>query len=167
MSIMWLIFAVFLFVACAIILVLEIFVPSFGLLSLIAIGALAGGVAIFFNSGTAVGWLGIGIAVVVIPIVWIVTYRIFPKTRFGKSVILGKVKRDKGDAVPDTNELKSLMGAVGVVLSPLRPVGMGNFDGRRVECVAETGYIEKGSKVQVISVEATQLTVRLTDAESE
>ena len=167
MSIMWLIFAVFLFVACAIILVLEIFVPSFGLLSLVAIGALAGGVAIFFNSGTAVGWLGIGIAVVVIPIVWIVTYRIFPKTRFGKSVILGKVERDKGDAVPDTNELKSLMGAVGVVLSPLRPVGMCDFDGRRVECVAETGYIEKDSKVQVIDVEATQLTVRLTESESE
>ena len=167
MSIMWLIFAVFLFAACAIILVLEIFVPSFGLLSLVAIAALAGGVAIFFQSGTAVGWLGVGIAVVVIPIVWVVTYRMFPKTRFGKSVILGKVERDKGDAVPDTNELKSLMGAVGVVLSPLRPVGMCDFGGHRVECVAETGYIEKDSKVQVIDVEATQLTVRLTEAESE
>jgi len=167
MSIMWLIFAVFLFVACAIILVLEIFVPSFGLLSLVAIAALAGGVTIFFNSSTAVGWLGVGIAVVVIPIVWVVTYRMFPNTRFGKSVILGKVERDKGDAVPDTNELKSLMGTVGVVLSPLRPVGMCDFGGNRVECVAETGYIEKDSKVQVINVEATQLTVRLTDAESE
>jgi membrane-bound serine protease (ClpP class) len=164
---MWLIFAVFLFAACAIILVLEIFVPSFGLLSLVAIGALAGGVAIFFNSSTAVGWLGVGIAVVVIPIVWVVTYRMFPNTRFGKSVILGKVERDKGDAVPDTNELKSLMGEVGVVLSPLRPVGMCDFEGHRVECVAETGYIEKDSKVQVINVEATQLTVRLTEAESE
>jgi membrane-bound serine protease (ClpP class) len=164
---MWLIFAVFLFAACAIILVLEIFVPSFGLLSLVAIGALAGGVAIFFNSSTAVGWLGVGIAVVVIPIVWVVTYRMFPNTRFGKSVILGKVERDKGDAVPDTNELKSLMGEVGFVLSPLRPVGMCDFEGHRVECVAETGYIEKDSKVQVINVEATQLTVRLTEAESE
>ena len=167
MSIMWLIFAIFLFVACAIILVLEIFIPSFGLLSLLAIGALAGGVAIFFNYSPVAGWIGVAIAVVVIPIMWVVTYRIFPKTRFGKSVILGKVERDKGDAVPDTNELKSLMGAIGVVLSPLRPVGMCDFGGHRVECVAETGYIEKDSKVQVIDVEATQLTVRLTEAEAE
>ena len=38
------------------------------------------------------------------------------------------------------------LGAVGVVLTPLRSVGMCDFAGQRVECVAESGYIEKDKK---------------------
>jgi len=96
-----------------------------------------------------------------IPSVLVIAYKIFPKTRFGKSVTLRPPERQQGDAIPDTPELKELLGAVGVVLTPLRPVGMCDFSGQRVECVAESGYVEKGKKVKVIDVESTQLTVRI------
>jgi membrane-bound serine protease (ClpP class) len=95
-----------------------------------------------------------------IPTVLIFAYRIFPKTRFGKSVTLNPPERQQGDAIPDTSELKELLGKIGIVLTPLRPVGMCDFAGQRVECVAESGYVEKNKKVKVISVESTQLTVR-------
>jgi membrane-bound ClpP family serine protease len=39
-------------------------------------------------------------------------------------------------------------------------VGTCDFSGRRLECVAESGYVDKGKKVKVIRVQATQLTVR-------
>ena len=160
----WLIiFAVFLFVACAAILVLEIFVPSFGLLTAIALTCGAAGVFIFFQQGTVAGWTGVGIAAVLIPLVWITVYRIFPNTRFGRHVILQKVDRPKGDAIPDTDRLKELLGAEGIVLTPLRPVGTCEFPQQKVECVAETGYIEKDKKVTVVRVQGTQLTVRLTE----
>ena len=152
----WLIFAVFLFVTCATLLVIEIFVPSFGLLTVSALICVGSGVALFFGYGPVAGWIGVGIAIVIIPIVWVIVYRLFPNTSFGKHIILGKVNRPKGDAIPDTDQLKELLGRAGVVLSDLRPVGMCDFDGRRVECVAETGYIEKDNKVTVIRVEGTQ-----------
>jgi membrane-bound serine protease (ClpP class) len=95
-----------------------------------------------------------------IPTVLVIAYKIFPKTRFGKSVTLTPPQRQAGDAVPDTSELKELLGQVGVVLTPLRPVGMCDFSGQRVECVAESGYVDKDRKVRVIDVESTQLTVR-------
>jgi membrane-bound ClpP family serine protease len=53
-----------------------------------------------------------------------------------------------------------MLGEVGVVITPLRPVGMCDFSGQRVECAAEGGYTDKGKKVKVIDVESTQLTVR-------
>jgi membrane-bound serine protease (ClpP class) len=155
------IFAVFLYFACAVLIVAEVFVPSGGLISICALACLAGGIAIFFHHSLIAGWVGIGIAAIMIPAVLIFAYRIFPKTRFGKSVTLTPPKRRQGDAIPDTDKLKDLLGAEGVVLTPLRPVGMCDFSGQRVECVAEGGYVDKGKKVKVINVESTQVTVRI------
>jgi len=157
----WLVFAIFLYFACAVLIIAEVFVPSGGLISLCALACLVGGAWIFFQHSPTAGWIGVGIAAVMIPGVLIFTYKIFPKTRFGKSVTLTPPERQQGDAIPDTSELKELLGEVGVVITPLRPVGMCDFSGQRVECVAEGGYVDKGKKVKVIDVESTQLTVRM------
>ena len=157
----WLVFAVFLYFASAALRVAEVFVPSGGLISVCALGCVIGGGAIFFNHSTTFGYVGIGIAAVMIPSVVIFAYRIFPKTKFGKSVTLTPPDRPKGDAIPDTDQLKELPGRLGTVITPLRPVGMCDFDGQRIECVAEEGYVEKDKKVKVINVEGTQVTVRV------
>ena len=157
----WLIFAVFLYFACAALIVAEVFVPSGGLISICAIACLVGGIVIFFQYSVTAGWVGIGIAAVMIPSVLVIAYKIFPKTRFGKSVTLTPPKRKQGDAIPDTDRLKELLGAEGVVLTTLRPVGMCDISGQRLECVAEGGYVDKDKKVKVINVESTQLTVRI------
>jgi membrane-bound serine protease (ClpP class) len=161
----WLVFAVFLYFACAALIIAEVFVPSGGIISLFALGCLIGGSAIFFGHSTTVGWIGVGTAVVMIPSALIIAYKIFPKTRFGKSVILTPPERQKGDAIPDTDELGEMLDAVGVVLTPLRPVGMCDFSGQRLECVTEGGYVDKDKKVKVINVESTQLTVRKIEVE--
>ncbi len=157
----WLVFAVFLYFACAALIIAEVFVPSGGLISVCALACVIGGVAIFFQYSTRVGLAGVIIAIIMIPTVVIIAYKMFPKTRFGKSITLTPPHRQLGDAVPDTSELKKLLGAEGEVLTPLRPVGMCDFSGQRVECVAESGYVEKGKKIKVIDVESTQLTVRV------
>ena len=159
----WFVFAIFLYLACAALIIAEVFVPSGGLISVCALACLIGGMAIFFHRSNTSGWIGVIIAVIMIPSILVVAYRVFPKTRFGKSVTLTPPERQQGDAVPDTGELKGLLGAVGVVITPLRPVGMCDFSGQRVECVAESGYVDKDQKVKVIRVESTQLTVRVVE----
>ena len=157
----WLAFAVLLYVLFVVLLVAEVFVPSGGLISVCAALCLIAGTYIFFKHSTVAGIAGVIFGVIMIPSVLRYAYKAFPHTRFGKSVTLAPPERQEGDAVPDTPELKELLGAVGVVLTPLRPVGMCDFSGHRLECVAESGYVEKGRKVEVIDMESTQLTVRL------
>ncbi len=157
---MWLIVAVLLYLLCAALLVAEVFVPSGGLLTILALASLGGGLYLFFRESMAAGYIGIIIAVVMIPVVLILAYKIFPNTPFGRRVMLSPPERDAGDAIADTDQIKQLLGKEGTVTSPLRPVGMCEFDGRRIECVAEAGYIEKGKTITVIHVEGTQLTVR-------
>ncbi len=161
----WLVFAVFLYFACAALIIAEVFVPSGGIISLFALACVIGGAAIFFRHSSTAGWIGVVIAIIMIPSTLVFAYRIFPKTRFGKSVTLTPPERQKGDAIPDTDELGEMLGAVGVVLTPLRPVGMCDFSGQRLECVAEGGYVDKDKEVKVINVESTQLTVREIEVE--
>ncbi|MHC4543427.1 MAG: NfeD family protein [Planctomycetota bacterium] len=161
----WLVFAVFLYFACAALIIAEVFVPSGGIISLFALACVICGAAIFFRHSSTAGWIGVVIAVIMIPSVLVFAYKMFPRTRFGKSVTLTPPERQKGDAIPDTDELGEMLGAVGVVLTPLRPVGMCDFSGQRLECVAEGGYVDKEKKVKVINVESTQLTVREIEVE--
>ena len=156
----WILFAAFLYFACAVLLIVEVFVPSGGIISVCALACLAGGLYLFYQQGTMECVAGIIVAVIMIPGVLVLAYKIFPKTKFGKGVILAGPQREKGDAVPDSEKLKGLLGASGIVLTPLRPVGMCNFSGERVECVAESGYVDKDKKITVIGVESTQVTVR-------
>lgn len=159
----WLLFAVFLYVVCAGLIVAEVFIPSAGLLAVCALACLMGGVWIFFHHSMAAGWAGLVIGLIMVPSLLALAYKILPKTRFGKRMILAPPVRDRGDAIADTPELSELVGRTGRVLTTLRPVGMCDFDGRRIECVAESGYVEKNRTVKVIRVEGTQVTVRVMD----
>ena len=77
---LWILFAILLFIICAVLLVAEIFIPSFGLLTILAISCAIGSGMIFFSYGTTVGWVGVGLGFVIIPIIWVVTYKLFPQT---------------------------------------------------------------------------------------
>ena len=157
----WIVFAIFLYFAAGVLIIAEVFLPSGGLLAVCVAGCVVGGLVIFFQHSMAAGWAGVVIAVVMIPSVIVGAFKMLPKTKFGRGTTLEPPKRELGDGIPDMAKLKELMGATGIVITPLRPVGTCDFSGHRVECVAESGYVEKGKKVQVIRIESTQLTVRV------
>ena len=163
-QILWIVFAVLLLIFCAILLVFEIFIPSLGLLTATALLCLAGGIYIFFQIGTTVGWIGVWTAVVLIPIVWVLVYKLLPRTRIGKVLELKKVEQAMG-GIPDQKHLESLIGQMGIVLTPLRPVGMCEFDGKKIVCVSEAGFIEKQTQVKVIHVEGNKVTARKIETE--
>lgn len=155
----WLLLAIVLYLLCAVLVVAEVFIPSGGLLSICALACLAGGIIIFFNVSSAAGLMGIVIAVIMIPVLLIISYKALPNTRFGRSVTLTPPAREQGEGIPDRQLLKKLVGKEGVVLTPLRPVGICDFNGNRIQCVAENGFIEKSEKIRVILVEGTRVVV--------
>jgi len=159
----WLLFAVFLYVICAALILAEVFVPSGGMLGILALISLISGLAIFFRHSAAAGWLGVIIAFIMVPSLLILAYKLLPHTRFGQRMLLAPPVRERGDAIADAADLSRLVGRTGRVLTTMRPVGMCEFDGRRVECVAENGYVQRDKAVKVIRIEGTQVTVRVTE----
>jgi len=134
----------------------EIFIPSFGLISLVALGCMAGSVALAFQAGAGVGYLFIVLNVLAIPIVVVIAFKLLPRSPLVLSRTLDGEK-PRGPAVESDQEL---VGKEGVAETDLRPAGKARIDGRRVDVLTAGEYVEPGTRVKVIRVEGARVFVK-------
>ena len=142
-------------------LVAEVFVPSGGLLFVMALCSLVAGVAMVFVQDTPLGWLTLVGVFIAAPITWGVMFHYWPKTRMGRRFMLERSDDDDTVAsMPVILELEQLRGKVGRAISPLRPSGVVDFDGRRIDVMSEGMLIEPDEWVRCIDVRAGRVLVR-------
>lgn len=85
--------------------------------------------------------------------------RFIPKTSiFQKFVLAEAEKTDRGFSSHSTST--DLIGAEGIALTTLRPSGTAEINGKRVDVVTESEYVEKGKKLKVIAVEGIRIVVK-------
>jgi membrane-bound serine protease (ClpP class) len=139
-------------------LVAEVFLVSAGVLFLMSAAALFGGVFLAFQEGTAFGTaVLVGESLVAPAVLW-GAFRLLPRTRFGRALLLEGPRPEEvraGDAGQS-----QLAGKVGVAVSPLRPAGFARIDGRRVDVVTRGEMLEEGRAVRVIEVSGNRVVVR-------
>jgi len=149
------------FVLAGVIMILELFIPSHGVLSLAAAACLIYGIV---NCFLVSQWLGFVVTIVTaaaLPVFIVAMVRIWPNTWIGQRVAIKTAQKAiPGESIPDVNKLDKLIGQVGEAITDLRPVGAVMFGADRIDCVAETGQIKKGFKVTVIHVEGVRVVVR-------
>jgi membrane-bound serine protease (ClpP class) len=144
------------------VLVAELFIPSHGVLTVVGIGFLIAGIVVTFqNHGERAGIASIVACLIVLPIFAYAAIKIWPKTWIGKRIAPpNPVHRITDTSVP-IEEMSRCVGQTGRSLSPLRPVGICDFNGRRISCVAEYGAIEPGMTVEGVRVSGGTLAVRV------
>ncbi|MDE0959694.1 MAG: hypothetical protein OSB09_02845 [Planctomycetota bacterium] len=67
----------------------------------------------------------------------------------------------------DVRQSKELVGQRGLVTADLRPAGIALIGGRRLDVVANAGYIEKGDSVVIIQSDGNRIVVRKSTEESQ
>ncbi len=157
---------VLLFSLGIIILIAEIFVPSYGLLSIAGGGFLVYAIyrAYLVEGSNAYGHTALMTAVVLVPTVMIVGVKMFYKTPFGRQLAPDSpMAAAMGD---DIEVLKDYVGTTGRAVTALRPVGTCIIDGRRISCVAESGMIDNGTQVVAIGIRGRELEVRPGDPQA-
>ena len=80
------------------------------------------------------------------------------KGRLSKSRLVLNDVATHADA-PETNDLSYFIGRTGTARSPLRPAGIADFDGVRLNVVSEGDFIEQGASVRVERVEGKRIVV--------
>ena len=150
---------VFLLVVVGLLLIfLEVLFVSMGALGIGAAGCLLGSIFLAFQE--SVGF-GVGVTVfeaLAAPTVFYLSFKILPKTPFGKHLILSGPPTD-GTAAAADDALGPLQGKRGVTLSPLRPSGFARIEGRKVDVVTRGEMIDEGVEVSVIDVSGNRVVV--------
>jgi membrane-bound ClpP family serine protease len=159
-----------LFGVAMVLLCIEFFVPSGGLIGILCGVAAIGSIVAFFKYDT--GW-GVGVAlayVVLTPITLVFVFRLWLNSPVARMMILGgpeppgdseeTAARFEQDRQRRQAELRQLIGAEGVTETALRPVGTVRINGQRTDGFAETGVIEADTLVVVTDVYDNQIKVR-------
>jgi membrane-bound serine protease (ClpP class) len=79
----------------------------------------------------------------------------FPDSRIARRFVSHGAVGNLGVEKPE------LLHVTGTTLTGLRPSGVANLAGQRVDVVAETGFIERGVAVKVVAVEGSRVVVRV------
>ncbi len=153
---------VFLLLLGLALLVGEMCLPTGGALFVLAIVAVALAVAVpFFYGDTALGLYTAGGVTLATPFVILALMYLGPRMPMARRMVQSGPEEDATMATMPVNvELEQLRGKVGRALSDLRPSGVVEFDGRRIDCMSEGMLLEAGSWVRCIDVRVGKVIVR-------
>ena len=141
----------------------ELFLPTSGTLFVIAVACFAVGVTFTFWYDRTVGlWTLIGVFLA-LPVLGKILLTYWPRTSIGRRMILAARNDDTLAMLPVNQDLEELRGRYGRALSTLRPSGLVDFEGRRVQTITEGRMVEPGQWVRCVDVQAGKVIVRPVD----
>lgn len=142
-------------------LIIEVFMPGFGLPGISGIiFEIACIVLTYLWHG---GLAALGMTLIILAIVAIVTslaLRSVNKGKLSKSDIILNETESPEDGYVASKDMEVFLGKEGVTLTVLRPVGMAEFEGVKLNVVADGEYIAKDENVKVERVEGARVVVR-------
>ena len=143
---------------------LEVFIPSLGLIPLMAVGLLLASLWSAFGVSIYTGLLFILVDLALTPIVIMIAASIWPHTPVARFFMLkppGQDDRLPGtDTDPYQNDLQAFVGHVGRALTDLKPGGTVEVASQPIDALTDQGYIKAQTMIKVIGTRQGQLLVR-------
>lgn len=144
--------------------ILEVFIPSGGILGLGTFVSLTASVvfayAAWYQHYPQRFWGFVGILILLIPATLGTTLYLLPHTRLGKNVILEAPDPDDVEPFPqEIARLQRLVGCRGRTLTLLNPGGLVLVNGERHHAFTERLLLEPNTEIEVLAVRGTRLLV--------
>lgn len=164
---------ILLFMIGVVLLALEIFViPGFGVAGILGIVAMVSGLILSLLDNVDLNFDAVSFEMIseafflvilsifgAVIVSFVLTKKVLSSRKIGFALFSENSKND-GFSSADVH-LSALVGKVATAQSMLRPSGKIRIDYDDFDAVAETGFIEKGSEVDIIGYQNAQLIVRL------
>ncbi len=144
--------------------VIEAFVPSGGVIGLAAAACAIAGVVVLYRHDAMWGTTGLLSVVVLGPMMFFWALKMLPSTPIGKRML-----GDSGDEIAARRSVEdsvwretrhALLDMEGTALTDLVPAGVVVIEGARHDAIARGGLIDKGSRVRVTRVDGMEIEVR-------
>lgn len=156
----------------------EIFIPTAGMVGILCGLCAIASIVSFFQYSSSAGGFAILVYLVATPFLLVYGVKLWSNSPIGRRLILGGTDTIDGRGLDEeevdarTNAIErhsretqeAMVGCLATTATPLRPVGVIRFEGRRLDALAESGVIEEGIEVEIISVVDNQIKVRAASA---
>lgn len=149
---------VLLFIVGMGLLILEVFVPGFGLFGIAGIlSILASFYFVLGGNASALNWLAISIVAALTLFALLIKY--LPSNPAWNLFVL-KDKQENSEGYSVTPDLTQYAGKSGLAVTTLRPAGIALIDGIRIDVVTFGDYIDAGTNIVVDKVEGSKIFVK-------
>lgn len=149
------------FVAGIVCLVLEAFMPGFGLPGVSGIFMEVVAVVLCWSNVSKAAALGMTLIILsLVAIAVSMSLRSAAKGRLSKSAMILKHTESAEEGYRSSDDMNSFLGMEGIATTVLRPTGMAEFDDVKLNVVSDGAYIQPGSKVRIVRVEGSKILVR-------
>ncbi len=150
-------YVIILLLAFILLFVMEVMIPSGGVLGLLAGAALVAAVTIGFLQSMTMGIVTLAIGLTLLPVMIFILIQVWPRTPIGKRV-LGE------SMVEQRRQLnEEYLGQVGVAVTDLLPNGIVRIGGKKLDAVSSGLAIDRGQPIVVDSVVGGKIHVTKTD----
>jgi len=158
----------YILIAVGVVLVLaEMVVPTGFILVAIGVCCVFVGIGLLFVHGsTETALMALLSLCVGGPILGGLVFYLCPYSPMGRKLIKAAEQDATIASMPANLELENLRGKIGRAVSPLRPSGIAEFDGRRIDVITEGMMVEAGQWVKCFEVRANRVVVRPADPPS-
>jgi membrane-bound serine protease (ClpP class) len=153
--------------AGVILLAIELFVtPGFGVTGILGLVALLGGLGLsLVGAGatweviiTAVGQVAVSLLLAIAAS--LAMLRLLPRLPFGRRLVL-ETELAAGEGFASAPEAdRAWLGKRGTAVSTLRPAGIADIEGARVDVVSDGEFIDAGESITVVRVDGNRIVVR-------
>ncbi len=143
---------------------IEAFVPSGGVIAIVALICAIVGVGFLFRYDALWGVIGTLSVLILGPLSFFSALSIIPNTKFGKQMMGPSVEEiammHEEQTRPQREARLALLDQEGIAKTALRPVGVVEINGERHEAIALGGIIDQGSPIRVVKTDGIQISVR-------
>lgn len=150
-------------------LVTEIFVPSGGFIAVLVLLSLASSVFCAFQAwwetSPTLWWSYVASVLILLPVVLIGAFTIFPRTSYGRRILLDAPEPDEiTPYAREQQELQALLGKRGRTVTRHAPGGLVSVEGGRYHSETRGMLLDPQEEIEVVAVKGNRLVVRLADS---
>ena len=143
-------------------LVLEAFMPGFGLPGISGIVMEIVAIVLTWVNHGPVAALGLTIIVLsLIAIAISMSLRSATKGRLSRSKIILKERENNEAGYRSAEDMQVFLGKEGETTTVCRPTGMAEFDGVKLNVVSEGEFLPAGTRIRIVQVEGSRIVVRV------
>ena len=143
-------------------LVLEAFMPGFGLPGISGIVMEIVAIALTWVNHGPVAALGLTIIVLsLIAIAISMSLRSATTGRLSRSKIILKERENNEAGYRSAEDMQVFLGKEGETTTVCRPTGMAEFDGVKLNVVSDGEFLPAGTRVRIVQVEGSRIVVRV------